>query len=1084
MSVKVISDKFGGIGTACQNSWDAMHTFSTRKVGGFFGKDKSGASLDKGGRMHAKVSEALKAFYKDGLNPCITAIKLNVIASTWTVEYEVTIEESPDGNAYVGLNSWGGASGGYPTKKPPSGHAYSNYITKRKEIGGTPGVVIADVLDFYFPGGFRQIFFQHTDPSYPNKPKSANAKTGTVGVQIGPSGSPTNLPEHNNKLLYTTSIKPGTDTTPSTIVTQSSTQSAGLTAKVGTVDGTSTSTGGSFDFVTLKECFISVPPRRGGSVPIFIYYPKNEVFDTEFEKSENIFEFSIGRVGGSYNVKGTHSGIKMANRVIGFDNKFFKLNGNKVDEQILAQKESPVKDWFKKYVNVFVNNPYSDFNKVVQEVVEQIESRALLPSSLNLFLYGESTSADTPVMMEIPNLTANIKTLTLIEAVPTPKLVDISRKIKAAGGQIYYTYNPNLFNIDLTDITLVKGKLPIFDIEGNQLNPGETATYSFKNGTIGRSSAMFPDRSMKGFTPSVVSNPVVSNSGLTTSFWDLKLPISVNKNGATWQLGFGGEIESKAVLATGPTGSDYYLIPFLPGGLYEGFSPRGLVWLNGKVIHRGPKFGSLTNINFTNDLSIYRNFFSTISYDNKDWIFTTTATASGTGSTSSAIVELGVTFSFRHRGLKDTLVPFTYTKLSDDLIKLGAYVYDLSKDAEYNRARAGGTSSGWPELIQQPATPQSATASSQSGTTASISPISNTMSFSVRYLNLQTTEPELDIEITPQLALQIFSYDIESIVGKSANPSQTSTQIPKIRGKFVFDVRFKDKLINDQLGEFTIIDKTDIDPFIPSSDDDLSGLDPSFLEESFSGEEESLDDDLPSDDLKTFLGELYNEEDAQAEKNATQQVAASTSGSSTLSSSGPEQDINLPGKIKVIRSDSEIFWTQLAGYNGKTEIPSGSNAGDPVARFLKDVGLGVGNPWCMAFVYSQFKEFCDKKGLKNPLPKVGGCKNFWSLCPKDFKILASSAAANPKLIKGGQIFIKSRDGGGHTGIVLKADGPSHFLSIDGNSSDKVRLNRYQTSSMIGFIDFFSNPYFQDSVEELATPLLKSSKIQKGGGKET
>jgi hypothetical protein len=38
--------------------------------------------------------------------------------------------------------------------------------------------------------------------------------------------------------------------------------------------------------------------------------------------------------------------------------------------------------------------------------------------------------------------------------------------------------------------------------------------------------------------------------------------------------------------------------------------------------------------------------------------------------------------------------------------------------------------------------------------------------------------------------------------------------------------------------------------------------------------------------------------------------------------------------------------------------------------------------------------------------------------------------------------------------------------------------------MMGFIDFFSNPYFQDAVEELATPLLKSSKIEKGGGKET
>ena len=310
MSVVVVSDRFGGKGTACQGDWDAMHTFSTRKIGGNFGKNKAGEKLEKGGRMHSRISEALKSFYKTyNLNPCITAIKITVDPVEFSVDYEVTIEESPDGKAYVGFNSWGGATAGYPKKKPPSGHAYSNYKTRRKEVAAT-GAEIADVLDFHFPGGFRQIFFQHTDSSYPAKPKSANAKTGTVGVQVGPSGSPTNLPEYNGVVVYTTSITPGaaTSTTATTTETQSSTQSAGATAKVGTVDGTSVNTGGSFDFVTLKECFISVPPRRGGSVPIFIYYPKNEIFETDFEKTENIFKFSIGED----NVKGTHSGIKMA----------------------------------------------------------------------------------------------------------------------------------------------------------------------------------------------------------------------------------------------------------------------------------------------------------------------------------------------------------------------------------------------------------------------------------------------------------------------------------------------------------------------------------------------------------------------------------------------------------------------------------------------------------------------------------------------------------------------------------------------------------------------------------------------------
>jgi len=592
---------------------------------------------------------------------------------------------------------------------------------------------------------------------------------------------------------------------------------------------------------------------------------------------------------------------------------------------------------------------------------------------------------------------------------------------------------------------------------------------------------MFPRDPITGFTPSLVSNPIVVNSGLTTSFWQLDLPVSINKVGtSSFQLNYGGNIITKSILATGPTGSDVNLVPFLPGGSFSGYSPRGLIYSNGQLIHKGPQLP--TGLSASTNLSLFRNLFGNISYEDKEWLFATTGTSSGTGSSASILSqELGVTFSFRHKGLKDNLIPFSYTKLSDDLIKSGAYVYDLSKDAEYNRNRAGGTASGWPDLIQQPPTLVVATGTSASGLSASgpTPSISLTASYTIRYLNLQNSQSNLDIEITPQLALQIFSYDIEAMVGKSANPSLIPAKVPKIRGQFIFDVRYKGLLKNDALGEFKIIQKVEIDPFIPSTPDDLTGLDPSFLEEGFAGEEEALDDDVPSDDLKTFLGELYNEEEAKLEQSSAQKVEAVATGQSSL---GPEKSIDIAGKIKVSLADADIFWSQLSGYNGKKEV--GNNAGDPVARFLKDVGLGTGFPWCMAFVYSMFKEFTNKKGLKNPLPKTAACKTFWSQSPADYKILASAAASNPSLIKGGQIFIKSRDGGGHTGIVLKTDGPDHFLSIDGNSSDSVRLNRYKISSMMGFIDFFSNPYFQDKVSELSAPLLSSSKISKGGGKET
>jgi hypothetical protein len=153
-----------------------------------------------------KVGKALVNFYKTyNLNPCITSVKLTVDPIKFTVAYEFTIEESPDGNAYVGMSSWGGASGGYPNRNmdKPASHAYSNY---KKEYDGAkknhPGTIIKDLIDFYFPGGFRQIFFQYTYPSkYPNLPKSPGLKEGTVGVTIGSAGSPKGLPEYNGKTV-------------------------------------------------------------------------------------------------------------------------------------------------------------------------------------------------------------------------------------------------------------------------------------------------------------------------------------------------------------------------------------------------------------------------------------------------------------------------------------------------------------------------------------------------------------------------------------------------------------------------------------------------------------------------------------------------------------------------------------------------------------------------------------------------------------------------------------------------------------------------------------------------------------------
>jgi CHAP domain len=173
----------------------------------------------------------------------------------------------------------------------------------------------------------------------------------------------------------------------------------------------------------------------------------------------------------------------------------------------------------------------------------------------------------------------------------------------------------------------------------------------------------------------------------------------------------------------------------------------------------------------------------------------------------------------------------------------------------------------------------------------------------------------------------------------------------------------------------------------------------------------------------------------------------------------------------------------LKKYVGKRE--EGNNSGEMVKGFLKSVGLGTGNPWCMAFVYAIFEEFCKGKGIATPLYKTGAVLTFWNESKKkspESCIDARAAVADPSLVKPGQIFIKSRTGGGHTGIVVKVEGDS-FVSVDGNSSDQVKLNRYKIANMLGFVDHFKNPELSNGIASLAGSMISTTAPTQGGGKE-
>jgi hypothetical protein len=178
------------------------------------------------------------------------------------------------------------------------------------------------------------------------------------------------------------------------------------------------------------------------------------------------------------------------------------------------------------------------------------------------------------------------------------------------------------------------------------------------------------------------------------------------------------------------------------------------------------------------------------------------------------------------------------------------------------------------------------------------------------------------------------------------------------------------------------------------------------------------------------------------------------------------------------------------------EIPSGSNRGSEIDRYFDLVGLDneahynsinpktkrpfhKGYPWCAAFVYAMFHDFCKKLGLKNPLVRTAGVMKSWNRADESLKIPISQARANFNLVKPGQIFIQKRKGGGHTGIVTAVNTKNKtFTTIEGNTNDKLsgeghrvgrNTRKLSQGSLVGFIDYFKghrNNTFEKTVAKV------------------
>lgn len=137
---------------------DAQHSFESRK------KDRFG------GQMNTITNSVLKAIYSEKkISPKISEIKITIGV---TVTWEVIIQESDDGKAYVGISSRGGA-GGALTRKDIDTNVKIKKDALPSEIGETK-IDFHDVLDYKNSSAdIRQVFFQYTSPTkYPPLPKS------------------------------------------------------------------------------------------------------------------------------------------------------------------------------------------------------------------------------------------------------------------------------------------------------------------------------------------------------------------------------------------------------------------------------------------------------------------------------------------------------------------------------------------------------------------------------------------------------------------------------------------------------------------------------------------------------------------------------------------------------------------------------------------------------------------------------------------------------------------------------------------------------------------------------------------------
>jgi uncharacterized protein (TIGR02594 family) len=139
------------------------------------------------------------------------------------------------------------------------------------------------------------------------------------------------------------------------------------------------------------------------------------------------------------------------------------------------------------------------------------------------------------------------------------------------------------------------------------------------------------------------------------------------------------------------------------------------------------------------------------------------------------------------------------------------------------------------------------------------------------------------------------------------------------------------------------------------------------------------------------------------------------------------EGVTIIGKSKGGNSSTPWMNTAISQF-GVKEL-TGNNDGEKVKEYLATTGLGIGNPWCSAFVnWSMIQN-----GIKGTNSARALSWNGWG-----------NTLSKPAY---GSIATMTRKGGGHVGFVAGVNSQGKIVLLGGNQGDMVRYAAYNQSKM-------------------------------------